>query len=196
MPSHCISCTVTFHTCHQRKTQWHPFLALFWGLQQQRWECHSCEKGRVGREEEGKGGVTCPVSGCGFWALGFWAVPNQHKGDCSDCFLDNWNPTSYLYFWILNWVGYKKKQALHGLCPLSSAVVNILSNPGRRCHLPWLKWMIGIRYWINSVTSVTSKLPISPVHIVTNTLFSHSKNMNLLVPPDFEETGSHCSLWV
>lgn len=51
-----------------------------------------------GREEEGKGGLSCPMSGCGFWTLGFWTVPNQHKGDCSDYFLHNWNPTSYLHF--------------------------------------------------------------------------------------------------
>lgn len=51
-----------------------------------------------GREEEGKGGLSCPMSGCGFWTLGFWTVPSQHKGDCSDYFLHNWNPTSYLHF--------------------------------------------------------------------------------------------------
>lgn len=98
-----------------------------------------------------------------------------------------------LIFWILNWVGYKR-QALHGLCPLSSAVVNILPNSGRRCHLPWLKWMIGIKYLINFVTSVIPKLPISPVHIVANTSFSHSKNTNLVVPPYFENRVAHAPL--
>lgn len=137
----------------------------------------------VWEEEEEEGGVSCPEAGSGFWALGFWAVLQQHKGDCSDYFF-RWLESNVLpTFWIGNLPGYKiTKQALSWLCPLSNAaVVNVLCNSGRRCHLPWLKWMMGIRLLINFVTSITSKLPISPFHIAADTSFSCSKNMNCLV---------------